>query len=475
MREILHNFAARLVLAGRFFRAAAGKGAPAFRGVEGGGRFRRGVPVLLALALAAAAPVSAQDDRYLLDEALSGAADYFSTELPEGTKVVILYMVSEYRTLAEYVIEELTMNVVNGKKLVAVGQRKLEAMEKIELPPVAEALDVKTAQSIGEALGAQVIISGSIFPLGGEYRLRIQALNTSTAQIQAMTAFSIRRDPRLGALTKDFATTEVVYTAPTIGTTSAPVAAVNTSVTSAMPVPAVPEGNAPPAIVRTIPSRRAPTPVRRRSSSMGDNYWKDRKLWVGARAGYGMSVYNVPSALDAEVATTAANSGSFEGALQVAYNLLDISASNVFDSLSLQTELDFVTSNEVKIITGDEGVGNSFNSTTLTIPLLVKLSRAVGKFHIAGLLGPSLSIPVGASMNDTESGTKTAIALSPLVSFSLGLEIGVNAGANGVLFFAPRVGFDFNYAHNTADDSAAYTRMPAAGFTLGYSYGFLGN
>jgi hypothetical protein len=59
----------------------------------------------------------------------------------------------------------------------------------------------ETAQSIGQKLGAQTIISGSITALGDIYRLRVQALSVETARIQGMQNIDVIPDSRLSILT----------------------------------------------------------------------------------------------------------------------------------------------------------------------------------------------------------------------------------------------------------------------------------
>jgi len=61
----------------------------------------------------------------------------------------------------------------------------------------------ETAQAIGKMLGAQTIISGSITPLGRNYRFRIQATEVETAAIQGGQTVSVIEDATLAALLGD--------------------------------------------------------------------------------------------------------------------------------------------------------------------------------------------------------------------------------------------------------------------------------
>jgi len=61
----------------------------------------------------------------------------------------------------------------------------------------------ETAQAIGRMLGAQTIISGSITPLGKNYRFRVQATEVETAAIQGGRTVSVTEDATLAALLGD--------------------------------------------------------------------------------------------------------------------------------------------------------------------------------------------------------------------------------------------------------------------------------
>jgi hypothetical protein len=48
-----------------------------------------------------------------LNNALKNTSEYFSGRIPRGSKVVILNFRSNHEALAEYIIDELTMHLVN--------------------------------------------------------------------------------------------------------------------------------------------------------------------------------------------------------------------------------------------------------------------------------------------------------------------------------------------------------------------------
>jgi hypothetical protein len=129
--------------------------------------------------------------------------------------VVVLNFTSNSAALTDYIIEELTGFIVNDGSLTVVDRRNLEIIrQELEFQLSGEVSD-ETAQSIGQKLGAQTIISGSITAIGATYRLRIRAIAVETAAIQGMHNVTVAQDSTIAALTGG------VYTPPSTAVTTA--------------------------------------------------------------------------------------------------------------------------------------------------------------------------------------------------------------------------------------------------------------
>jgi TolB-like protein len=136
-----------------------------------------------------------------LDTALSNSTSYLRGRIPAGSKVLVLNFISNWPQLSEYIVEELIGYIVNEGTLSVVDRKNLDAIQKeMEFQLSGEVSD-ETAQSIGQKLGAQTIISGSIVAIGDTYRLRIRAISVETTQVQGMQNIDVRQDSRIGALT----------------------------------------------------------------------------------------------------------------------------------------------------------------------------------------------------------------------------------------------------------------------------------
>ena len=118
-----------------------------------------------------------------LDNAVSGAALQIESALAEKTAIAVLNIKTSSESVADFIIEELIGKLVNGKKLVVTERRKLESIRAEMTFQLSGDVSEESLQSIGKMLGAEYIISGSFTVLGDSYRLRVQAVNVSTAAI----------------------------------------------------------------------------------------------------------------------------------------------------------------------------------------------------------------------------------------------------------------------------------------------------
>ena len=136
-----------------------------------------------------------------LDNALKNSGAYFAGIMPAGSTAVVLNFNSDYEPLAEYIIEELTMHLVNNRNLTVVDRRNLDMLRKeMDLQLSGDVSD-ESAQAIGKMLGAQTIVSGAIVPLGDVYRLRVRAIAVETAAILGVQHYNVVPDNTFLALT----------------------------------------------------------------------------------------------------------------------------------------------------------------------------------------------------------------------------------------------------------------------------------
>jgi TolB-like protein len=139
-------------------------------------------------------------DSLTIDESIRATAIYLSEQIPTGTKVAIVN-ISASQEISDYVISELTSQLVNNRKFIIVDRQSMALIEREMRFQLSGEVSDESAQAIGRRLGAQTIISGSLTPFGNSYRMQIKALEVETGRIQGIITYSIRRDRVINNLT----------------------------------------------------------------------------------------------------------------------------------------------------------------------------------------------------------------------------------------------------------------------------------
>jgi hypothetical protein len=146
----------------------------------------------------------AQENRSVsLNEAIQGSITYLTGRLNPGTKLVVLNFNAPTKSLSDYIIDDLNDYIVNSGNFTVVDRRNLDTLQQELKFQMSGDVSDETAQAIGKMLGAQTIISGSITPLGRNYRFRVQATEVETAAIQGGQTVSVTEDATLAALLGD--------------------------------------------------------------------------------------------------------------------------------------------------------------------------------------------------------------------------------------------------------------------------------
>jgi formylglycine-generating enzyme required for sulfatase activity/TolB-like protein len=180
-----------------------------------------GLAGAVALAGCSTAPAVSTDDQ--LDAAIRETSDYLNASLPNGNKLVILNVQSEYPALSEYIIDELIANTVNDRVFTAVDRQQLDTIRaELDFQYSGE-VDDDTMQELGRMAGAQIIVSGAVSKIGNSYRLRVRALGVQTARIEGQFNRNIPDGPTIAALAQSLATGYGGSGGRTVTSTPAPV------------------------------------------------------------------------------------------------------------------------------------------------------------------------------------------------------------------------------------------------------------
>jgi TolB-like protein len=135
-----------------------------------------------------------------LDEAVKAGAAEIENRLTRGVKVVVLNFNSPSQRLSNHVLDEMMTELIRNGKVIVVNRADLELIQREMNFQMSGDVSDSSAQSIGQILGAQSIISGSIEDLGAHYRMRFRAIEVETAVIQAQPSSNVRKDSQIAAL-----------------------------------------------------------------------------------------------------------------------------------------------------------------------------------------------------------------------------------------------------------------------------------
>ena len=148
-----------------------------------------------------------------LQDAIEQSAEKIAVELPSGSRVAIVDFESSSDSLSSYIVEELTGALFDRGLEVADRQNLDYVYRELEFQMSGDVSD-ESAQSIGKFLGAQLIITGNLTDLDGQFRFRTNAIHVETAIRSSIVRLDVRNDQAMERMVKALAT-QVVKTKAT--------------------------------------------------------------------------------------------------------------------------------------------------------------------------------------------------------------------------------------------------------------------
>ena len=152
----------------------------------------------MAIALLATAVLSAQE--LTLNEAITRSVRGIEEALPRRTMALVLNFSSPAETFSDYVIEELSGELLDGGKITVVDRRNITAIRQEMNLQLSGDVSDESALSIGRLLGAQYIISGSLTDMGANYRYRIRIISVETAALFRQISLDLKKDTQVAFL-----------------------------------------------------------------------------------------------------------------------------------------------------------------------------------------------------------------------------------------------------------------------------------
>ena len=135
-----------------------------------------------------------------LDSAIEEAAKNMDARIAAMSKIALISFNSPSAMFSEYVLEELTANLVNSGHLIVVDRKEIDLIRGELNFQYSGDVDDNSMQELGRMLGAQSIVSGSLTNIGGTYRIVIRVLNVQTAAVEVQYRTNIVYDNKVEAL-----------------------------------------------------------------------------------------------------------------------------------------------------------------------------------------------------------------------------------------------------------------------------------
>jgi hypothetical protein len=129
-----------------------------------------------------------------LDRAILNAADTIKADFEEGTVVAVLDFNSGNSRFDDYVMQELEIALVSGKKLAVTERKNIEQVRREKLEQLRGDVSDETSAAIGKEQGWKVVVMGNLFDMKNTYRFRIRAVRVEEALIA--TAYAVDLSPK---------------------------------------------------------------------------------------------------------------------------------------------------------------------------------------------------------------------------------------------------------------------------------------
>ena len=121
-----------------------------------------------------------------LSNVLEATSKTLIERLPDNSTIAILNISSSNRSNSEYIINELEYRLVDSRKFTIVDRRRLDQIRNELDFQMSGDVDDSSAITIGNMLGANIVITGDVAGSGTSQWLNIKALDVMTARIIAM-------------------------------------------------------------------------------------------------------------------------------------------------------------------------------------------------------------------------------------------------------------------------------------------------
>jgi TolB-like protein len=158
------------------------------------------ISIMLIMGCAGGAGPAPSSGGTSLDKAIAETAGRMETRLNGGTKIALINFSSGSAHFSEYVLEGISLHLVNSGKLIVVDRANLDRVRQEQGFQLSGEVSDESAKAIGQMLGADAIVTGSLTNIGREYRINLKAISVESATVVVQYATDIIEDERVRSL-----------------------------------------------------------------------------------------------------------------------------------------------------------------------------------------------------------------------------------------------------------------------------------
>jgi len=144
------------------------------------------------------------ENRMTLDNAIKDFAAELLTQIPDGSSIAVIYFETDKRNLMVHfidsMVDKLSSNAIKDKNVKVYERKDIEILQRELNFSLTGYVNDDTVQRIGQFVGADKLVYGSMTVNNGEYRMTIRAAVTETAEILLPRSYDLRLDSRLKGL-----------------------------------------------------------------------------------------------------------------------------------------------------------------------------------------------------------------------------------------------------------------------------------
>ena len=144
--------------------------------------------------------VQTNPDEVSLSTAIRMAASRMEMRLDAGTKIALINFTSPSQAFSDYVLDELSAVLVNNGHLIVVDRANLDKIRQELGFNVSGEVSDASMQEIGQMLGAQALVTGSLTSIADLRRVMFKVIMTETATVTVQHNADIINDRRVQAL-----------------------------------------------------------------------------------------------------------------------------------------------------------------------------------------------------------------------------------------------------------------------------------